>query len=277
MPPKVSRRTRQAGNKNRTAALVIAAIGATLGAAQAAKIANLHRPPVHSQHAITPSARPAVAPDLGQFTSDKIHTLTMDSYVVREIRPELNRIEGDFKEAYRFHNVAIAYQQPDMLHFETVVAGIHIGYTINGNKKYTSVPQAHVHKVEDTTGAPGKKQSLLDVGLVPPELLTLYYGIFLRMDGGQYVFQISPRQKSERFKDVVWIDPVTHITTRREHYNQDSKLIAWYQYKDPTQPRPRLYVPTRVEVYNPENRLAAVTEYSNIKVNLPVDRSVFDF
>jgi len=219
----------------------------------------------------------APMPDIAQFTSDNVRTLTMDTYVVTENRPELNKISGDFAEAYRFHRVAVSYAQPDRLQFESVVAGTHITYTINGNRKYTSIPSFHVHKVEDTTGAPGKKQSLLDVGLIPPELLTYYNGTYLRTEGNLVVFQIMPKQRSETYKDIVWIDPVTHITTKRIHYNRDGKLIAWYTYTNPAEPRPHVYVPTRVTVFNPLNQLAAVTQYSNIKVNLPVSGSIFDF
>jgi hypothetical protein len=221
-------------------------------------------------------ATPAV-PDIGHYTSQNIRTLTMDTYVVQENRPELERIPGDFANAYRFHRVSLSYSQPDRLQFDSVVAGTHITYTINGNRKYTSIPAFHVHKVEDTTGAPGKKQSLLDVGLVPPELLDYYNGTYLRTEGSLVVFQIMPKQVSETYKDIVWIDPVTHITAKRIHYNRDGKLIAWYIYTNPAEPRPNVYVPTRVEVYNPLNHLAAVTEYSNIKVNLPVNNTIFDF
>ncbi len=216
-------------------------------------------------------------PKLAEYTSSPIQTLTMDTQVVQEIRAELSRIEGDFKEAYRFHRVSIAYMQPDKLQFQSVVAGAHITYTINGPNKYTSIPTFHVHKTEDTTGSPGKKQSLLDVGLVPPELLRDYNGKFLRKEGSLLVFQISPKIRSERFFDIVWIDPTTRITSKREHHNQDGKLIAWYQYKNPLKVMANVYMPTRVEVFNPLNHLAAVTAYKNIKVNGPVDSSIFDF
>ena len=216
-------------------------------------------------------------PSIGKFTSQRIRTLTMDTSVVTENRPELEKISGDFAQAYRFHHVAVAYAQPDKLQFESVVLGTHITYTINGNRKFTSIPSYHVHKVEDTSGAPGKKQSLLDVGLVPPELFSLYNARYLRREGSTLVFQIQPKQVGETYKDIVWIDPVTHITTKRVHYNRDGKEIAWYQYLNPSQPRPRMYVPTRVEVYNPDNHLAAVTAYTNIKINLPVDNNIFDF
>jgi len=222
------------------------------------------------------AAAPAI-PEFSHLTSARFQTLTMDSEVVTENRAELKKIPGDFAQAYRFHKVSIAYKQPGKLQFDTTVAGAHITYTINGNKRFTSVPSFHVHKVEDISGAPGKKQSLLDCGLVPPELLDDFDGIYERNDAGQLVYKVKPKIKTERFHEQVWVDPKTHIVTKRERYNQDGKLMSWYKYLNPTEPRPRMYVPTRVEVYNPENKLAGVTIYKNIKINLGVDDKIFDF
>ncbi|BDI30697.1 hypothetical protein CCAX7_27480 [Capsulimonas corticalis] len=219
----------------------------------------------------------SAAPNITSLTSTNIKTLSMDTEVVQENHDELKRIEGDFAQAYRIHNIAISYAYPDKLHFESVILKAHIAYTINGNKKYTSVPTFHVHKVEDVTNAPGKKQSLLDCGMVPPELLSVYNATYLRKEGGNYVFQIMPKQQDQKFRDVVWIDPITKVTAKREHYDSQGHLIAWYQYKNPLQIVPGVYVPTRVEVYNPYNKLAAVTAYRNIRVNKPLDMSIFDF
>jgi len=255
---------------------VIAAVAATAAVLTAAQSTGT----VAAPKVVKTSAHVAAmagTPGIGKFTSTRIRTLTMDTEVVSENRPELNKISGDFAQAYRFHHVNVSYAQPDKLQFESVVLGTHITYTINGNRKFTSIPNYHVHKVEDTTGAPGKKQSLLDVGLVPPELFSLYNARYIKRDGANLVFQIQPKQVGETYKDIVWIDPVTHITTKRQHFNRDGRLIAWYQYLNPISPRPHMYVPTRVEVYNPENHLAAVTAYSNIKINLPVDNTIFDF
>ena len=217
------------------------------------------------------------APSIASLTSTKITTLSMDTEVIQENQDELKRISGDFAQAYRIHNIAISYAYPDKLHFESVILKAHIAYTINGNKKYTSVPTFHIHKVEDVTNAPGKKQSLMDCGMIPPELLTTYNATYLRKEGGDFVYQLMPKIKSEPFRDVVWIDPKTKITVKREHYNRDGHLIAWFQYKNPQQIVPGVYVPTRVEVYNPYNKLAAVTAYRNIRVNRPLDMSIFDF
>jgi len=217
-------------------------------------------------------------PNPADLTSKKIRTLTMDTHVDREIRPILKTLPGDFAEAYRFHAVEFSYVQPWKLHFESVVMNVHIAYTINGNSKYTSVPTYHVHKVEDVTGAPGKRQSLMDVGLLAPEILTDFNLKYLRTDhNGDYVFEVHSKVPSERAKSIIWIDPKTHIVSRREQYNQDGVFESYYLYSRPVEPRPHIYVPTHVEVYNAKGQLAAVSSYSNIKINLPVDESIFEF
>ena len=223
----------------------------------------------------TMAAVAATPPELNQLASTRIQTLQLDSSVVEENRAQLNTIGGDFAQAYRIHKVSIAYLQPSKIHFESVVLNVHIAYTINGDRKFTSVPTYHVHKVENITGQPGKRQSLLDLGLVPPELFDYSNATYVGTQGNLLIYDIKPKQ--DRYKDRVWIDPVTHITTKRIHFTREGKVQAWYMYKDPIEPRPHLYIPTRVEVYDPANELAAVTQYTNVKVNLPVDSTIFDF
>lgn len=216
-------------------------------------------------------------PDIRQFTSNNIKTLTMDTRIVEENRAELQKIGGDFASAYRIHNVAISYAQPGKLHLETTVLKARVAYTINGNKRFTSIPSMRIHHVQDIGDAPGKKQTLLDSGVVPPEQLNDYNAMFLRKEGALYVYQLQPKLASERRKDIIWIDPRTRITVKRMNYNQDGKLMKWFLYKNPIVVRPGIYMPTRVEVYNPQNKLGGATLYSNIKANLPLDMSIFDF
>ena len=52
-------------------------------------------------------------------------------------------------------------------------------------------------------------------------------------------------------------------------------MEKWLLYKNPQEVMPGVYIPTRVEVYNAENKLAGVTAYSNIRVNQPINPSVF--
>ncbi len=218
----------------------------------------------------------AAAPDIRQFTSDKIKTLAMSSYITQENQAELKKIQGDIALAFRLHRGSMEYLQPGKLRIESTIPMLGSGYyVINGNRKETIGP--FYHRVQDITGAPGKKQTLLDFGLVPPELLDEYNATFLRRDGPDYVYQLVPKQAGETFKDVVWIDPATRVTVKRLNYDRDGKLVKWFLYKSAAQAAPGIYIPMQVELYNPENKLAGVTTYQNVKVNAPVDAARFNF
>ena len=216
----------------------------------------------------------SAAPDIRTLTSVNIKTLSASSEIVTENQDELKKIDGDISLAYRLHRGSLVYQQPGKLRIEATIPHLATGYyIINGNRKLTVAP--FVHKVQDTTGAPGKRQTLLDFGLVPPELLTDYNATFLRRESGLLCFQLSPKQAGETQKDLVWIDPRTHVTTQRYNYGRDGKLTKWFLYKNPVQIAPGIFVPTRVELYNPQNKLAGATVYQNIKVNQPVSDALF--
>ena len=214
------------------------------------------------------------APSIQSLTSDPIKTLSATSEIVTENQDVLRTIDGDIALAYRLHRGALTYEQPGKLRIEATIPHFATGYyIINGNQKLTVAP--FVHKVQDTTGAPGKRQTLLDFGLVPPELLTDYNATFLRHESGLLCFQLQPKQIGETEKDLVWIDPKTHITTQRYNYGRDGKLTKILRYLNPLQVAPGIYVPTRVELYNTQNKLAGATVYQNIHVNQPVSDSLF--
>ena len=224
--------------------------------------------------AFTLLGRAQAVPDIHQYTSAKIKTLQLSSEIVTENQGELKKISGDIAFAYRLHRGAMAYAQPDRLRIDATIPHIATGYyIINGNRKLTVAP--FVHKEQDVTGAPGKKQTLLDFGLVPPELLNEYDATYLRTENGLVVFQILPKIKSEPLKNIVWIDPKTKITVQRYNYDRDGHLAKWFLYKNPVQVAPGIYIPTRVELYNPQYHMAGATVYQNIKVNQPLSDSLF--
>ena len=220
------------------------------------------------------------APEISQFTSSSIHTLRLDSEVTYENRDQLEVIGGDFANFYRLQrgarSLSFIYMQPGMLRYDANVLGSHITYTINGDTRVTNITFPHIHKSENIAGAPGKKNTLLDSGVVPPEQLADYNGTYLRKESGLYCFQLLAKDPKEPFKDLVWIDPKTHITAQRYHYDRNGKLTAWYLYKNPVLVAPGIYFPTRVEVYSPKMKLAGVTVYKNIRVNPPVSPATFN-
>jgi outer membrane lipoprotein-sorting protein len=224
--------------------------------------------------ALLPVAALQAAPNISTLTSANIKTLSASSEIVTENQDQLKKIDGDIALAYRLRRGSMTYEQPGKLRIDASIPHLATGYyVINGNQKLTVAP--FVHKVQDTTGAPGKRQTLLDFGLVPPELLTDYNITFLRHESGLLCFQIQPKQAGETQKDLVWIDPKTHITVQRYNYGRDGKLTKILLYKNPVLVAPGIYVPTRVELYNTEHQLAGATVYQNIRVNQPVSDALF--
>lgn len=224
--------------------------------------------------ALLPMTAVSAAPGIESLTSKNIKTLQASSEIVTENQDILKTMDGDIALAYRLHRGSLAYEQPGKLRIEASIPHFISGYYIvNGNQKLTVAP--FVHKVQDTTGAPGKRQTLMDFGLVPPELLSDYSATFLRRESGLLVFQIQPKQAGETQKDLVWIDPKTHITTQRYNYGRDGKLTKILRYLAPLRIAPGIYVPTRVELYSTQNKLAGATVYQNVRVNQPISESLF--
>jgi outer membrane lipoprotein-sorting protein len=218
----------------------------------------------------------SAAPPLQQFDSSAIKTMSVTSQITTENQTELQKIPGDIALAYRLHRGSMQYMQPGMLRVETSVPLIGSGYYIvNGNRTLTVAPFTHI--VRDITGAPGKKQSLLDFGLIPPELFDDYNATFERKDGPYFVYNVTPKQKSETFRYEIWVDPKTKITARRLDYDRHGVFTKSESYVKPIQVASGIYVPSQVQLYNSSNKLAGVTVYQNVKINQPISPSVFSF
>ena len=213
-------------------------------------------------------------PDIRHYTTANLKTLQFTSEIVNENQTELKKISGDIALAYRLHRGSVKYDQPDRLRIEATIPHLVSGvYIINGDQKKTIAPFYNV--TENVAGSPGKKQTLMDFGLISPEMFNEYNITYLRTERGLLVFQTLPKIKTEPLKDIIWINPTTHITVQRYNYNRDGKLLKWFLYKDPVQEAPGIWIPTRVELYNTENKLAGATLYQNIIVNQPLDDSLF--
>jgi len=214
------------------------------------------------------------APDIRALTSSRVHTLQASSEIVEENQDQLRKIDGDIALAYRLHRGSLAYEQPGKLRIEATIPHLATGYyVINGNMKRTVAP--FVDKKQDTTGAPGKRQTLLDFGLVPPELLTDYNVTFQRRESGMLCYRVQPKQPGETYYDLIWVDPKTHITVQRYNYDRHGNFTKWFLYKNPVQIAPGIFVPTRVELYNAQNKLAGATVYQNVRVNQPISEALF--
>jgi outer membrane lipoprotein-sorting protein len=153
-------------------------------------------------------------------------------------------------------------------------------YIINNTTQQVSVPALGIRTTMNFSDAPGKRKTLLDVGLISTGYLAYTQAEFRRSApvGGTNcaVFRISYRNKQlDTSHRMVWIDPKTKITLKREEYSQEGKLNATFYYKDPKEVAPGIWFPSAIEVINNEGQKAGVTAYKNVKVNQGLEDSLF--
>ena len=88
-------------------------------------------------------------------------------------------------------------------------------------------------------------------------------------------FRLSYKDKSDSSHRIVWIDPRTKVTLKREDYSQLGKLNATFYYKDPKQVASGIWFPTKVEADNNEGQKAGELSYNDVKVNQGLEETIF--
>lgn len=222
---------------------------------------------------------PVVAPDFQNLVQNKLKDLQMTITAGKIRLGELRKINNEFANAYRFKKMEVYYKEPSRMRLESEVLSRKLLYVINGDKKYIKAP-GH-QEVQDVAEAPGKKQTMLDFGLITPSVASRLKARFLREekegDRSLYLFELFWNYGDDHTRYLVWIDPQTKITVKRQWFNNEGKLMATFHYLEAVEVAPGLWIPTRVEVYNAENRFGGVTIHSNIQVNKGLDERLFKF
>jgi outer membrane lipoprotein-sorting protein len=189
---------------------------------------------------------------------------------------ELQKINRDFAQSYRFKQMSVQMKEPFMLRLESKVEDTAIVFVLNGGRKtYKLGP---VKTSVDVARAPGKRQTAFDFGFLTPALFDNFFNAkFVRTDRatGNAVFDLTYvpflRDKS---RHRVFIDPERKALAKREWYNQRGMLMATFTYDDYERVG-GLWLPMRASVRNAENNLAGVVVYTNMRVNSGIADSVF--
>ena len=121
----------------------------------------------------------------------------------------------------------------------------------------------------DTKEAPGKRQSMLDFGIIDGSVTDFMQGKFVREDRatGDYVFDLTYKYQDDTSRHRCWIDPQTRVVKKREWYSQDGKLKATFYYRDIKEVADGVYLPSTIEVRNVEGKSAGTTAYRSISAN----------
>ena len=191
---------------------------------------------------------------------------------------ELAKINDDFGKSYRVPYSEFKVKEPFMLRVETKVDDTQVLYIINGTKQIIRIPRIKVNSRQDLSKSPGRRQTLLDFGILTPSLFTgLFDAKFVRMDRatGNAVFDITyPARLDDTSRHRVWIDPQKKCVTKREWFGQSGRQMATFYYNDPENVG-GVWIPTKVQVKNVDGVLAGETYYSGLKVNSGLSDSLF--
>jgi outer membrane lipoprotein-sorting protein len=227
--------------------------------------------------AFTALAVVQATPHIGDSIQANLRDATFRINVAQGVQRELNKINKDFGQSYRFKYTDVQLKEPFMMRLESVVEDTNVLMIINGHERMFRVPRARLVDRQNLAKAPGKRQTLLDFGLLTPSLFRdLFEAKFVRVDraAGDLVFDLTFQDRIDTSRHRVWIDKDKRIVNRREWYNQQGRQLATFTYENPQQVS-GVWFPTRCVVRNMDNQVAGVTQYVNIRVNAGIADSVF--
>ncbi len=193
---------------------------------------------------------------------------------------ELQKINKDFAQSYRFKSMEVWMKEPFKIRMESKVDDTDMLMIINGPIRKLSIPKARISQKFNLKDEPGKRQTAFDFGLLTSALFDGFYeATFVRTDRAtnELIFDVTyvPALK-DKSRHRIWIDPTKKMVTKRQWYaNRGGHLMATFDYESPVQSG-GVWFPTVVKVSNAENKLAGTTNYTNVKVNPTLADSLFD-
>ena len=190
------------------------------------------------------------------------------------------KINKDFPMIYQLKgDVKVQYKEENRLRLDARLKTANIVFVVSGTKQIVLAKPIGIHTTTDLGPNPGKRKTLLDVGMLSEGYLgysnSEFKGVVNYNGVACAKFRLWYKDKSDTSFRLVWIDPKTKITLKREDYSQSGKLNATYTYLDPKEVAPGIWFPTHVAAANNEGQKAGELSYNDVKVNQGIDDSVF--
>lgn len=218
--------------------------------------------------------------NIDDYVASKLDDFTCIMHVNQHDDRAGEKINKDFGLIYKIKgDINLRYKDENKLRIDGHIGASKAIFIVNGTKQYVQLSVGFRH-VDDLGSSPGKRKTLLDMGMISSGYLAYTEAKFLRsapVDGVMCaVFRISYRNKSlDTSHRFVWIDPKTKITFKREEYSQEGKLNATFFYRKPFEVSNGVWFPSIIDVMNNENQKAGETAYRNVKINLGLSDNEF--
>ncbi len=232
----------------------------------------------------------AISPKLSDYVIPKLDDFDTTMKAVFHDDNAARKISRDIGMLYQLKgDVHIRYKEDNKFRADGQLGASKASIVIY-DAKQTFKLSIGLKQSSNLGSAPGKRKSLLDMGLISEYYLTYAQGEFLGerpFEGVSCaVFKITYKDRTlDSSHRIVWIDPKTKITLRREEYAQDTsggKLRSVWLYRGAkdspatfAQVAPGIYFPSSIELFNNENQKAGETAYTNTRVNVGLSDDIF--
>ncbi len=219
--------------------------------------------------------------NIHDYVCKKLDDFTATMRVLNHDDRALRKISKDFGLIYQITgDIKVSYKEENRLRIEGSINAAKAIMIVNGTKQIVRIPTFGLNSTNDLGETPGKRKTLLDMGLISDGYLAYTQATFkgARPVAGTLcaVFEITYKRKDlDSSHRIVWVDPKTKAVLKREEYDQAGKLNAVFTYKDPKEVEPGVWFPSSIEVTNNQGQKAGATNYANVKVNTGLEDSVF--
>lgn len=225
---------------------------------------------------ISPNINNYVASTLKDFSAN-MHLVSYNADAGRQINKDFGTIYDWMRKSHG--DLLLRFRVPDMMRIDGRFGASTGTYIVNEVHQDIKLGIG-LHFTTNLADAPGKRKTLLDAGLLSNDYLSYTEAKFMgaRPYDGHIcaVFDVSYKDKAEDTSHrLIWINPETKVTEKREEYSQDGKLRSIWYYRDTKEIEPGVWMPTLIEIDDNTGQLAGETEYKNMKVNIPMPLSLF--
>ena len=208
--------------------------------------------------------------------SKGFRTLSATLIATHANEAELQRIGKDFARSYEFKEAQVLFKNPDKLKITGKVGLVRVDYIVNGDTRIVRVPSLHVSKKDSFANDPQKRQTPLDVGVLSDAIWQEYDVSFEgeKTVNGEKQYVLFLKRKGARRTQRLWIEAGAMRLLKREKYENDGSLKVRFVYVGMRRLE-GVWVPGKIEAYSESGKLAGVTEYRNVKVNVPIEDGEF--
>jgi len=230
-------------------------------------------------------AMAAPAPESAQQDMNTIRgahaTIQSLSMVVqsREVKEdELRKMKNHAEMALEMPRIRVFFNAPDRLRLEGKRGIVPVTLIINGNAKV--IHYGPIHKREDVTGQPGRKQGGLDFGLLSNQVWTDFRvtseGRRPWEDHTAIVLRLVARSSPQGSYHLVWVDEDSLRVLQTEDRTGDGDLKRRRVFRKAERTPGGAWLARRIEIFNSREKFVGALELSDVVVNEGLQAKLFE-